>query len=50
MVWADNIILAGTQLHANFKLNENGDKIILSNGLTSIIDNVSFGVQTPIYP
>lgn len=46
IVWADKITLPGNQLHAAFKLDEDGDNIILSNGLTSILDNISFGNQT----
>jgi len=45
IVWADEITLQGNQLHASFKLNKDGDKIILSNGLSSIIDSVIFGNQ-----
>ena len=46
IVWADNVSLTGNQLHAPFKLNEDGDRIILSNGLRSVLDSVSFGNQT----
>jgi len=46
IVWADNVTLPGNQMHAAFKLDEDGDKIILSNGLRSILDSVSFGNQT----
>lgn len=46
VVWADDITLLGNQLHANFKLNEDGDDIMLSNGQRLIIDSISFGVQT----
>lgn len=45
IVWADNIPLNGNQLHGNFKLDEDGDKIILSNGLRTVLDSVSFGAQ-----
>ncbi|MBA3680798.1 MAG: CotH kinase family protein [Bacteroidetes bacterium] len=46
IVWADNVSLTGNQMHAPFKLNEDGDNIILSNGLRSVLDSVSFGNQT----
>jgi hypothetical protein len=45
IVWADNLTTGGTQLHANFKLNNNGEQIMLSDGLTGVIDSVSFGTQ-----
>ncbi|MDI1355591.1 MAG: CotH kinase family protein [bacterium] len=44
MVWADNFT-KGSQLHTDFKLDENGDHLIFSNGLTTILDNISFGSQ-----
>jgi hypothetical protein len=46
IVWADNTTLGGTQLHANFKLNNNGEQVMLSDGLTGVIDSVTFGSQT----
>jgi hypothetical protein len=45
MVWADQITIPGQQLHANFKINQDGDRIFLSNGLGTMIDSVSFGPQ-----
>ena len=33
---------SGTQLHANFNLNKNGEEIILSNGKSLVLDKVSF--------
>ncbi|MCE3225847.1 MAG: hypothetical protein K0S32_398 [Bacteroidetes bacterium] len=47
LVWADNQDITVTQVHTNFKLNENGEKVMLSDGLTGIIDSVTFGGQTP---
>jgi hypothetical protein len=46
MVWADKVILNGSQLHANFKLNEDGDNIIVSDGKSGIIDYYYFGNQS----
>lgn len=46
IVWADEITLAGNQLHANFKLDEDGDKIMLSDGRTTVLDSIRFGNQS----
>jgi len=45
ILWADTT--AGTsQMHTGFRLNEAGEKIIISNGLTNVIDSITFGAQT----
>ncbi len=42
-IWADEMNLPNsTQLHANFKLDKDGDEIILSNGLESTFDYFTF--------
>jgi len=46
IVWADKITLPGTQLHATFKLEKDGDHIILSNGISQIIDSCTYGDQS----
>lgn len=46
VIWADEINLPTNQLHANFKLNKNGDEIILSDGISNVIDYVNFQEQT----
>jgi hypothetical protein len=43
-VWADEFP-GGSDIHCNFKLSENGDALVLSNGLRSVIDGTDFGVQ-----
>jgi hypothetical protein len=45
-LWADENTLANqTQLHANFKLNKDGDQLLLSNGMRSTLDFIAFGNQ-----
>jgi spore coat protein CotH len=44
IVWADEFS-GGSQLHSGFKLNEEGDNIILSDGLKNVFDAYSFGIQ-----
>jgi hypothetical protein len=46
LIWADNEPNEGT-LHANFKLNANGEEIALIDGDGNIIDNITFGPQQP---
>ena len=45
IIWADNDILE-SGLHANFKLSSGGEKVILSYADGTIMDSISFGVQT----
>ncbi|MDG1476076.1 MAG: CotH kinase family protein [Vicingaceae bacterium] len=45
IVWADNDTLQ-SGLHANFKLSSSGESVLLSNVSASLIDEVTFGVQT----
>ncbi len=44
IVWADEFV-GGNQLHSGFKLDENGETLVLSNGLKMIYDTYSFGPQ-----
>jgi hypothetical protein len=45
-VWADEINLPNaTQIHANFKLDKDADDVILSDGLATTFDKVSFSNQ-----
>lgn len=44
--WADQETLT-SGLHTNFKLSENGEHIILSDGASIIIDSVAFSFQIP---
>lgn len=41
-VWADG---NNGGMHADFKLSENGDRIMLSDGMTVVMDSVTFGNQ-----
>jgi hypothetical protein len=45
VIWADDIGLTGNQFHANFKLDKDGDQIMLSNGLRTVLDSLSFSQQ-----
>ena len=46
IVWADDGTSTSTAIHANFKLSENGEELMLSNGSGSVLDSITFGVQT----
>jgi len=46
IVWLDNDDLQGP-LHANFKLAAGGETILLSNGTSTVLDEISFGQQLP---
>lgn len=46
LIWADEDASTTSYLHANFKLAASGEQIFISNISGSIIDSVSFGVQT----
>jgi hypothetical protein len=46
IVWLDNDDLQGP-FHANFKLAAGGESLILSDGASIVIDEVSFGQQLP---
>ncbi len=46
IVWADEENSTSGYVHANFKLAVAGEALMLSNGENSIIDSISFGVQT----
>ncbi|MBP9068415.1 MAG: CotH kinase family protein [Bacteroidia bacterium] len=45
-VWADEVTTPSTNIHASFKLSENGEQIMLSNGSGIIIDSLTYGNQT----
>ncbi|MBC7774556.1 MAG: lamin tail domain-containing protein, partial [Phycisphaerae bacterium] len=46
IVWLDNDDLQGP-FHANFKLAAGGETIILSDGVSTVLDEISFGQQLP---
>lgn len=46
IVWLDNDDLQGP-FHANFKLKASGESLTLSNGTSTILDEISFGQQLP---
>lgn len=46
IVWMDNDDLQGP-FHANFKLAAGGETLILSNGTSTVLDEVTFGQQLP---
>lgn len=43
-LWADEFV-GGKQLHTQFKLNEEGDNIVLSDGLSAVLDSYAYTVQ-----
>ena len=45
IVWADEDTVTKSGLHAMFKLSASGERIVLANADTSVIDSVSFGAQ-----
>lgn len=44
IVWADDETEQGP-LHANFKLSDEGEHIVLSDAFLNIVDSITFGVQ-----
>jgi hypothetical protein len=46
IVWADDMVLPGNQLHAPFTLNKDGDQIYFGNGSDAVLDQISFGAQS----
>lgn len=46
VVWLDNDDLQGP-FHANFKLSAGGETLILSDGASTVLDEISFGQQLP---
>ncbi len=42
IIWADEDAEQGV-LHANFKLSKSGEEVILTDTLSNIVDNISFG-------
>ncbi|MBK9284479.1 MAG: CotH kinase family protein [Sphingobacteriaceae bacterium] len=45
IVWADNMLLPGNQLHAPFNLDEDGGNVILTYGSGKIIDQYAYPNQ-----
>ncbi|MBK8497507.1 MAG: CotH kinase family protein [Flavobacteriales bacterium] len=48
IVWADGRANGGSR-HANFKLDADGEAVVLAYDETTLIDQVTFGAQYPIY-
>ena len=46
IIWCDDGVSTSTYIHANFKLAESGEQIMLSNGNGGVLDSITFGVQT----
>ena len=46
IIWADDVASTSQYLHANFKLSISGEQLILSNAAGTIIDSLSYGIQT----
>ncbi|MFN0213672.1 MAG: CotH kinase family protein [Saprospiraceae bacterium] len=46
MIWLDNDDLQGP-FHANFKLSAGGETLILSDGASLVLDEITFGQQLP---
>ncbi len=45
IVWADQYITTSSYIHANFKLSNNGESIMLSNVFGEVLDSVTYGEQ-----
>ncbi len=46
IVWADQDVSSTTEIHCNFKLSSTADIIILSDGVSSIFDSISYSAST----
>ena len=46
ILWADNSNSTSTFVHTNFSLDANGEHLMLTNGFGTVLDSISFGVQT----
>ena len=46
IIWADDVASTSQYLHANFKLSISGEQLILSNAAGTILDSLSYGIQT----
>jgi hypothetical protein len=44
-IWADEENTTANYLHSNFKLSEDGEELMLSDGFLNVLDSVSFGAQ-----
>ncbi len=45
MIWADEKYNTAKYLHTGFKLSGDGEELMLSNGMGTIIDSITFGPQ-----
>ncbi len=45
IIWADENPSTSSYIHANFKLAAAGEQLMLSNGLGTVLDSISFGLQ-----
>ena len=46
IVWADQNMTTTSNVHCNFKLSINGERIMLSDVAGNVLDSISYGVQT----
>jgi hypothetical protein len=46
LIWADEDPSTTSYLHANFKLSGSGEQLMLSNFSGTVLDSITFGVQT----
>lgn len=46
IIWADQNTNTSTNIHANFKLSVNGERLMLSDVAGNELDSISFGIQT----
>ena len=45
-IWADEVPSTATVIHAAFALSKSGEALMLSDGLGTVIDSITFGKQT----
>lgn len=45
IIWADENPSTTSYVHANFKLAAGGEQLMLSNGLGTVLDSITFGTQ-----
>jgi hypothetical protein len=46
MLWADQEVTTSSYVHCNFKLGAGGEQLMLSNSSGTVIDSVTYGVQS----
>lgn len=46
ILWADNSNSTASYVHTNFNLDANGEHLMLTNSLGTVLDSISFGLQT----